>query len=158
MIIHKLNFTCGLYWHILRKKETTWTHISECESMVWRRLGWIFMDGCFCIVYCMCIFYYWDILLWDVCVEILVYCMFLYICCMYILYVYIVYNIHVWYCLWDVCCVQKIGMDILYVAVYFVYCMWDVCVSGMDTVYCTLCVCVCRRLGWIYCIFTRSHG
>ena len=80
-------------WVVLayfEKKETTWTHISECESMVCRRLGWIFMDGCFCIVYCMCIFYDWDILLWDVCVEDLG---ILYVF-VYMLYVYIVYNMY----------------------------------------------------------------
>ena len=144
MIIHKLNFTCGLYWHILRKKETTWTHISECESMVWRRLGWIFMDGCFCIVYILWLGY------------IVVRCLcrrFGYIVC-FCIYVVCIYCIQYVY-MYDIVC----EMYVVCRRLRWIYCILYVrCVCSSDG-YCLLyIVCVCRRLGWIYCIFTRSHG
>ena len=138
----------GIFW----EKETTWTHISECESMVCRRLGWIFMDGCFCIVYCMCIFYDWDILLWDVCVEdlgilyVFVYMLYVYIVCIYcIQYTCMVLSVRCMLCAedWDWYIVCFCIFCILYVRCV---CIWDgycilyivcVCVQkiGMDILY-----------------------
>ena len=84
--------------------------------------------------------------------------------------------------------VEKIGMDIygwmflyciLYVYILWLgyivvrclcrrfgyivcFCIYVVCIYCIQYVYMYDIVCemyvVCRRLGWIYCIFTRSHG
>ena len=90
MIIHKLNFTCGLYWHILRKKRPR-EHIFQ-SVRVWCVEDWdgyLWMDVS--VLYIVCVYFMIGIYCCEMCVEDLG---ILYVF-VYMLYVYIVYNMYI---------------------------------------------------------------